>query len=206
MLGFEGTNAIKKSKDALLVRKLLMKIINNDHSAFHELYDRFSTQLYANILRMVRDSELAQEVLQEVFMKIWEKRGNLDPEKSFNAYLHQIAKNLVYDHFRKLAMDRKLESRFTVVGEEAYSHIEEELFYKESNQLFLEAVDKLSPQRKQVFTLCKLEGKSYNEVSTLLQISTSTISDHLLKSNKFIKAQMLIAESVYLILLGFFYL
>lgn len=203
MLRFEGMNAIKKGKDALLVRTLLMKIMNSDHRAFHELYDHFSAQLYANILRMVRDSELASEVLQDVFMKIWEKRENLDPEKSLNAYLHQIARNLVYDHFRKLALDKKLESRFTMADTEAYSHIEEQLFYKESNQLFLEAIAKLSPQRKQVFTLCKLEGKSYHEVSKLLQISTSTISDHLLKSNKFIRAQMLIAESVLVILMGF---
>lgn len=204
MLRFEGIDAIKKSKDTLLVRTLLMKIMNNDHRAFHELYDHFSAQLYANIFRMVRNPELASEVLQDVFMKIWEKRENLDPEKSFNAYLHQIARNLVYDHFRKLALDKKLESRFAMADNETYSHIEEQLFYKESNQLFLEAVAKLSPQRKQVFTLCKLEGKSYHEVSKLLQISTSTISDHLLKSNKFIRAQMLIAESVLVILLGFF--
>lgn len=203
MLRFEGTNAIKKSKDALFVRTLLMKIVNNDHSAFHELYDHFSAQLYANILRMVRDTELAREILQDVFMRVWEKRENLDPDKSFNAYLHQIGKNLVYDHFRKLALDRKLGSQFTEADSEAYSHIEEQLFYKESNQLFLAAVAKLSPQRKQVFTLCKLEGKSYHEVSKLLQISTSTISDHLLKSNKFIKAQMLITESVLVIFIGF---
>jgi RNA polymerase sigma-70 factor (family 1) len=195
MLCFESLNLIKKGNDALSIRALLIKLTNHDHRSFHELYDRFSVHLYANILRMVRDRDLAQEILQDVFVKVWEKRNLIDPEKPFASYLFQIAKNLVYDHFRKLALNKKLETHLVANSIDTYSHIEEELIYKESNQLFLDAVDKLSPQRKQVFTLCKLEGRSYHEVGNLLQISTSTVSDHLLKSNKFIKAQMLISDS-----------
>lgn len=193
---------IEKSNDTLSVKGLLIRLVNHDHRAFHELYDLFSPQIYCNVLRMVRDKELAQEILQEVFVKIWEKRSTVDPDKAFSSFLHQIARNMVYDHFRKLAVAKKFETHFNTVGENTYSHIEEELIYKESNQLFLDAVAQLSPQRKQVFTLCKIEGKSYSEVSDLLHISTSTVSDHLLKSNKFIKAQMLLSDCLGIILLG----
>jgi len=196
---------IEKSNDSLSVKALLIRLINHDHSAFHELYDLFSAQIYCNIVRMVRDKEFAQEILQEVFVKIWEKRSTIDPDKTFSSFLHQVAKNMVYDHFRKQALAKKFEIHFTAVGENTYSHIEEELIYKESNQLFLDAVAQLSPQRKQVFTLCKIEGKSYNEVSDLLHISTSTVSDHLLKSNKFIKARMLLSDCLTIILLGFLF-
>lgn len=179
----------------------LIKLINNDHFAFQVLYDQYSAQLYGNLLRIVKDTDIAQDLLQFAFVKVWEKRHLIDPEKDFLAYLVQITRNLAYDHFRKVAIDRKLESYLLSITEETYSHIEEELVYKESNQLFLDAVAKLSPQRKQVFTLCKMEGKSYHEVSNLLNISTSTISDHLLKSNKFIRAQMSISEVLISILL-----
>ncbi|MBB5438319.1 RNA polymerase sigma-70 factor (ECF subfamily) [Pedobacter sp. AK017] len=202
-LCFESLNVIKKGNDALSIKALLIKLTNHDHHSFHELYNRFSVQLYANILRMVRDQDLAQEILQDVFVKVWEKRELIDPEKPFNAYLFRIAKNTVYDHFRKIAMEKKLEIHMLSNGTETYSHIEEELIYKESSQLFLNAIDKLSPQRKQVFTLCKLEGKSYHEVSNLLSISTSTVSDHLLKSNKFIRAQLLISDPVVFVLIGY---
>lgn len=201
-LCLESLNLIKKGNDALSIKALLIKLTNHDHRSFHELYNRFSVQLYANILRMVGDRDLAQEILQDVFVKVWEKRGLIDSEKPFTAYLFQIARNMVYDHFRKLALEKKLGLHLAANGNEAYSHIEEELIFKESTQLFLGAVDKLSPQRKQVFTLCKLEGKSYHEVGNLLHISTSTVSDHLLKSNKFIKAQMLISDSIAFILMG----
>lgn len=202
---FESLNLIKKGNDALSIKALLVKLTNHDHHSFQELYNRFSTQLYANILRMVRDTDLAQEILQDVFVKVWEKRGLIDPEKPFPAYLFQIARNMVYDHFRKLALEKKLETHLLGNGTDTYSHIEEELIFKENNRLLLEAIDKLSPQRKQVFTLCKLEGKSYHEVSNLLHISTSTVSDHLLKSNKFIRAQLLLSDSVAFILMGFIF-
>ena len=204
-LCLESLNLIKKDDDALSIKALLVKLINHDHRSFHELYNRFSVQLYANILRMVKDRDLAQEILQNVFVKVWEKRNLIDLEKSFTSYLFQIAKNQVYDHFRKQALSKKLENHLVANCTDVYSHIEEELNYKESNQRFLRAVEKLSPQRKQVFTLCKIEGKSYHEVSDLLHISTSTVSDHLLKSNKFIKAQMLISDVPAFIFLGFFF-
>lgn len=179
----------------------LIRLMNNDHYAFQILYDSYSAQLYSNLLRIVKDTDTAQDLLQLAFVKVWEKRHLIDPEKDFLAYLIQISRNLAYDHFRKVAVERKLENYLLSVTDEAYCHIEEELVYKESNQLFLDAVAKLSPQRKQVFTLCKMEGKSYHEVGDLLNISKSTISDHLLKSNKFIRAQMSISEVLVSILL-----
>jgi RNA polymerase sigma-70 factor (family 1) len=197
---------IKKSNDTLSVRALLIRLVNHDHSSFHELYDRFSMQIYGNVLRMVKDVDLAQEILQEVFVKVWEKRNIIDPDKAFSSFLHQIARNMIYDHFRKLAVAKKFETHLITIGDNTYSHIEEELIYKESNQLFLNAVAQLSPQRKQVFTLCKIEGKSYHEVSDLLQISTSTVSDHLLKSSKFIKAQMSLSNSLTIVFSGMLFL
>ncbi|RDC55251.1 hypothetical protein DU508_16875 [Pedobacter chinensis] len=83
---------------------------------------------------------------------------------------------------------------------ELYTHIEEDLFAKENKELLQKVIDKLPPQRKKVFTLFRLEGKSYEEISNLLGISPSIVSDHLLKANRFIKAEILSA----LILSAFF--
>ena len=73
-LCLESLNLIKKGNDALSIKALLIKLTNHDHPSFHELYNRFSVQLYANILRMVRDRDLAQEILQDVFVKVWGKK------------------------------------------------------------------------------------------------------------------------------------
>lgn len=82
----------KMGQEISSLKLLLIKLIDHDHSSFQELYDLFSTQIYGNVLRMVKDPELAQEILQDVFVKVWEKRHRIDPEKPFTAYLYQIAR------------------------------------------------------------------------------------------------------------------
>ena len=123
-------------------------------------------------------------------MKIWDTRAMLDPDKSFRSYIFRISENMVMDFFRKAARDKKLHACLMEIQTELYSHIEEDIIDAQESQLFRDAVALLPPQRRQVFTLCKLEGKSYHEVSELLGISTSTVSDHLLKANRFLKQQI----------------
>ncbi len=167
---------------------------SEDLKSFNALYEKYSARTYGNILKMVKDPETAQELLQDIFVKFWEKRSLIEPGKPWGPYLFQVAKHHVYDHFRKEALSRKLEAYLETSNAETYTHIEEELIYKESHKLLWTAIEKLSPQRKQVYTLCKIEGKSYFEISRLLGISTSTVSDHMLKANRFIRSQLLASE------------
>lgn len=138
---------------------------------------------------MVKDADEAQELLQDVFLKVWEKRQNIDPEQSFKSYLFRISQNLVYNFFRDVSVERKVMDYVASIRTELHNSVEEELAYKEQLQLLEQAIDRLPPQRKHVYTLCKIEGRSYAEVSKLLGISTSTISDHIVKATRFIKEQ-----------------
>ena len=130
---------------------------------------------------------MAQEILQEVFLKVWDHRKHIDPEKSFRSYLFKIAENKAYDFFRKAARDHKLRQLLLAAATESYDHIESIMINKENSQLLQQAIEALPPQRQQVFRLCKLEGKSYEEVSRLLGISTSTISDHIVKASRAVR-------------------
>lgn len=159
-------------------------------SAFIELYDRYKLRIMGNLVKLLRSEDLALEFSQELFMKIWDTRAMLDPDRSFRSYIFRISENMVMDFFRKAARDKKMHARLMEIQTELYSHIEEDIIDAQESQLFKDAVDLLPPQRRQVFTLCKLEGKSYHEVSELLGISTSTVSDHLLKANRFLKQQI----------------
>lgn len=175
----------------VLEKTLLLQLQQGSEAAFDRLYHLYSNRIFGNIKKMVQDQDIARELLQDVFVKIWEKRRTIDAQQSFRSYLFTISRNLVYDYFRNESLERKLQAYLSANREEAYSHIEEDLFYDESNALFIRTIEKLPPQRKQVFTLCKIEGRSYEEVSKLLGISQSTISDHLLKANKFIRTQFI---------------
>jgi RNA polymerase sigma-70 factor (ECF subfamily) len=85
---------------------------------------------------------------------------------------------------------------------EGYTHIEEELLYKENEEWLLGIIERLPLQRKRIFKLCKIEGKSYIEVSELLGISTSTINDHIVKATRFIREQYRGSDSAILLVVG----
>ena len=169
--------------------KLLMALKAGDRPAFEQIYQNYSPRIYLNVLRMVKSAEDAQEILQEVFVKVWEKRELIDPSQSFKSYLFQISKFTVYNFIRRINLDKKLKAYLARENSELYTHIEESIAYMESEQFVQDTIEKLSPQRKQVYKLCKIEGKSYAEVSEQLGITQSTINDHIVKATKFLKAQ-----------------
>ena len=171
-------------------REILLRMKQGDELAFEKIYRLYSPKLYGKLLRLLKSVPQTEEILQDVFLKIWEYRSFIDPEKSFNAFLFKIAENKAYDFFRKAARDKKLEAELIALSTINYIALEEFVADNEKLVLLENAISKLPPQRQQVFRLCKLEGKSYKEVSELLGISLSTISDHIVKATKSIREHL----------------
>lgn len=186
--------------DQLRERRLLIQLREGEVKAFEQLYFVYSKRLYGNILKMVKSEEMAEEILQEVFQRIWERRTSIDGDKSFKSFLFTIAKNLVYDFFYQQTKRREIEAHLIIMSTELYQHIDEELNYKESETILSDAIAQLPPQRKMVYTLCKIEGKSYEEVGKILGISTSTISDHIVKATKSLKLRYMEAHAISILL------
>ncbi|WP_073294418.1 RNA polymerase sigma factor [Chryseobacterium polytrichastri] len=176
-----------KSSPTTTEKDLLLRLRDGDQQAFGELYRMYSKRIFINTVKMVKDEDEAQEILQDVFIRIWNNRKNIDPDKSFQSYLFSIAKNLVRDFFRKAALDRKLQEMLIARGTELYDHIESELYHKESNAILKVAIEALPTQRKAIFTLCKMEGKSYDEVAMMMGITVSTVGNQLVKATRSVK-------------------
>ncbi|MNL16028.1 ECF RNA polymerase sigma factor SigE [compost metagenome] len=136
---------------------------------------------------MVKVASIADELTQDLFLKIWDKRKLIDPDKNFEALIFRMGQNLVYDFYRKLARDQKMQDEVISLSTELYSHTEENIFYKERKAIIDQAIEKLPQQQRQVFMLCKIEGKTYEEVSQLLNISRSTVSNHIVAATKTIR-------------------
>ncbi|MEO7214929.1 sigma-70 family RNA polymerase sigma factor [Mucilaginibacter sp.] len=170
---------------------LLSQLREGDQRAFNYFYERHSLVIYRKLKKMVRVDTLADELMQDVFVRLWDKRHLIDPEKPLKAYLFLIAQNIVYDFYRKVSREGRLQSEITASFVEAYDHSEETLFLKETQELLEKAVDNLPAQQQLVFRLCKFEGKTYEQVSEELNISTSTINGHIVRATKSVKAFML---------------
>jgi len=166
---------------------LLQQLKLGNELAFSKIYDYFSRPVYRHVLKLVSNEDIAEEILQEVFLTVWIKRDKIDPAQSFWPYLYKVAKLLIYSHYRKIAQDKRLLEHLIITSIERVTNAEEVLIDQETHALLIKAIEHLPPQRKQVFKLCKFEGKSYQEVADLLGISTSTISNQIVAANKSVK-------------------
>ena len=180
--------------------ELVKRLQSGDQLAFESLYNSYSKEIYRKLLKMVKDLTLAEELTQDVFVKIWNKREVITVEKPFRHYLLTLANNIVNDFYRKVARERRLQDEIIAASTELYNPTEDQIYYKESKELMDAAIDSLPTQQKLVFQLCKIEGKSYEEVSNLLGISTSTISNHIVKGTKTIKLYFFSQKKGFLLL------
>ncbi len=168
-------------------RELLNQLKAGNKAAFTRLFELYSQPLYLNLLKLLKNEQAVEEILQNIFLIVWEKRETITINHSIKGYLFRIAENKVHDFFRKLKRDRKLYDYISEVSCGEYADIEDNILYCKETALLNKAIENLAPQRKQVFNLCKMEGKSYREVSQLLHISTSTINDHIVKATRAIR-------------------
>lgn len=168
--------------------ELIFSLKAGDSSAFSILYNRHKQSLAANLLKLLKSEELTFDLLQDLFLKVWENRNQINPEKSFGGYLFTIAENMVADYYRRAARDTKMQLAIMQSTTEIYSYIEENLLFRENSALLREAVALMPTQRRKVFTLCKLEGKSYKEIEEIMGINAKTINSHLFQASKFLKA------------------
>lgn len=171
-------------------KEILLRLIQGDEQAFEKIYRLYSNRLYGRLLKLLKSVPQTEEILQDVFLKVWEYRASIDPEKSFRAFLFKIAENKAYDFFRKAALHKAFETELIALSTSNYTMLEELMADEEKSVLLEKAINNLPPQRQQVFRLCKLERKSYTEVGQLLGISLSTVSDHIVKATKSIRTQL----------------
>lgn len=173
-------------------RELLICFKEGDEKSFDLLYRKYRASLYNSIYKMVKMEDQSADLLQDLFIKLWQKRSEIDPELSFKAYVYRIAQNMVYDFFRSAARDKKLESRLisaaALVPE--YTPIDDALERKDAKALIADLLSRLPTQCRQVYTYCKIEGKGYEETANLLGISKATVNNHITKANKLLRSFM----------------
>lgn len=171
-------------------KELLIRLRDGDEEAFAHLYNNYKQQLARNFIRVLKSKELAQDATQDLFLRVWDYRQAIDPDQPFIALLVHIAKRVTIDYFRKAAKDERLQDYILHNSRLVYTHIEEHVIAKEQIQLVQQIISELPAKQRTAYTLHKLEGKSYKEVSEIMGISASTINKHIYNASQFVKKQM----------------
>jgi len=145
-----------------------------DVTAFNELYFRYHKAIYSNIYKLIRNTDVAKDILQEVFVTLWEKRKDLDPGKSVAGWLFVCSYNKSVTQLKKdLRHSLSLATGTEEIALEDTSDQSEQL------GLVTEAIEKLSPQKRKVLELCKMHGKTYEETAREMHISQHTVKEYL---------------------------
>lgn len=163
--------------------QLLQLLSESDQDAFTTLYDRYHVGIYRYQLTFVKIPSIAEDLTQEVFLKIWEARQRFKIHTAFAPYLFRISHNTAIDFLKSIAADQKLRHEIIAhvqltVPESSSS----QLINKEYQHLYQEAIGSLSKQGRTVFLLCREEDKTYEEVANILGISHHTVKEHMAKS------------------------
>jgi RNA polymerase sigma-70 factor (family 1) len=166
-----------------LEEEVLLRMKQGDESAFTTIYRHYHPSLYIYLLRFCKIPSLAEDLVHDVFLKVWEIRDRINPELYFTGYLYRIARNHVLKTIDKLATDKVLLEQ---LNEPVTAHPDQLVRAKEYDRLFQEALTRMPPQRLKVFNLCRQEGKSYEEAAAILGISRNAIKKHMVLSMRFI--------------------
>lgn len=164
--------------DSLLIQRLRQ----NDAAAYIELYNRYHSKMYSWLIRFVKLPEMAEDIIQETFLKIWEIRHRLQPQQSFPAYLYRISRNKAFKLLKKISRDENLRGKVLVRSAIELNDPEKDFQWQQYQQLLDNAVSRLPVQRQRVYRLCRQNNKTYDEVANELGISRNTVKEHMMKA------------------------
>lgn len=154
-------------------KDLLLRVAEGDAIAFRVLYDHYRKKIYALGLFLTRSESQAQELVQDVFLKIWEKREQLRKIDYFNAWLRTIARNTTINYLRARAME-KLGLDRLLMQESSSCFTENDAADREYSLLLQAAVRQLPPQQQKVYILHRQQGLCHEAIAEQLDISVLT--------------------------------
>lgn len=168
-------------------RELVIRMKQGDETAFTAIYRHLHPSLYVYMLRFCKMPSLAEDLVHDVFLRLWEIRDRIDPDRPFMGYLYRIARNHTFKALQKLATDRALrEQLLSHIAAQESEQPEQLVKAREYDRLFHEALNRMPPQRLNVFRLCRQEGRSYDEAAAILGISRNAVKKHMVLGMRFI--------------------
>ncbi|SEW25815.1 RNA polymerase sigma-70 factor, ECF subfamily [Chitinophaga sp. YR573] len=169
---------------------LLDKVIAGDERAFRVLFDTHRDKLYAYMLRLSNERTVAEDIVQEVFLKIWIGREQLAGIRNFDAYLFTIARNHAFNLSKQIVYRKALLFQITSAQPQSDECTEKDVDFKNLQSLLARELGKLPPQQKKIFTLSRFEGLSNEDIARQQSISIGTVKKHLSLATQTLKAAL----------------
>ncbi|WP_316811771.1 RNA polymerase sigma factor [Pedobacter heparinus] len=166
---------------------LLQLVSSGNEEAFTVLYERSRLRIYLFIKKYLKSSQLSDDICQNVFLKIWEHKEELNVISSFHAYAFTIAKRQCLDFLKRAAVEQTAMNLILQAYPMDNNVVEENLQYDEYLHFIDKTLLRLPLQSQEVFKLCRQQYKSYDEAAEILGISRHAIKKHMVRSMKVLR-------------------
>lgn len=169
---------------------LLERVATGDGSAFRILFDTYANKIYSFALHLTRSQFLAEEITQDVFLRIWLNRNELTEIHFFYAYLKAASRNVAINYLKRMAQERLILNSMNSGSTETDYSIEQTIDSEECQQILNRAIHRLPPQQKKAYLLSRQEGLKYKEIASRMQISRHTVNEYMKKALNNLRNQL----------------
>ncbi|SMC66376.1 RNA polymerase sigma-70 factor [Pedobacter nyackensis] len=177
-----------KRKENLIDEKAVLLLVSaGSAKAFSQLFHHYSPKVFQYALKIVKSDTLAEEIVQEVFVKIWNLEEQLVAIENLDAYLRVLTRNHTLKVLRRIALEVKTNRMMVHTYQEDHNDTEEYIIFKDSEKILNQAIEKLPAQQRMVYSLCHQEGLKYEEVAERLNISKLTVKTHMQHALRFLR-------------------
>lgn len=160
-------------------KQLISLVSAGDQHAFSILFEKYYKRIYGTALQLIKVQVLAEDIAQQVFLQVWERRAQLANVTLFAPWLYQIAKNLAADFFRKQLLEERYVRFALEILENSGDSPEDLLIHRQRTELLKRSLDGLSNKQREVYRLSREEGKTYQEIADELGISKDTVKEYI---------------------------
>jgi len=169
------------------IQECFQRLAKGDVGMFEALFEAYNKRVFGVALKMLKSPTEAEEIVQEVFLSIWQSRERLNKINNPEAYLFTITHNAIYTHLKKASRNEQLLNVILRHIARKQNITEEAVAARETERLISEAIQQLPQQQRTVFELSKQGGLTYHEIAELMHISPNTVRNHLSESMKAIR-------------------
>ena len=163
---------------------LLVRIAEGDEKAFGTIFHHYRHRIYSYAFHLSGSSGQSDELVQEVFVKVWLNRDKIPHLLRFDNWLFTIARNQVFDMLKGMAKEASARRQMADLLDPESNCVEDQVLSKENEERLQQALDRLSPRQRLIFTLSRHQGMKHEEIASHLRISRHTVKTHLVQALK----------------------
>ena len=179
-------------------KELVTLLKEGSKMAFEKLYARYKRQLIYVGRRALKNNDDLEDIVQDIFLQLWETRESLNPELSFAQYLHTIMRHRIMYQYRNFDVFSRYAQHILENAEESTNETEETIIENDYTALLNGIIDNLPPTQKKIFILSRIEGLTYKEIAEQMQLSIPAIQKHASITLKKIKEHLKIHADIHL--------